>query len=185
MSHWQTGSNRFALASTVSLTQHNTRVLNDKEWLAEKAGHSEIVRLDTPASLNFTIPVLLQKKSIPALPKVDREPDKIQLPPRQVQITVNIRSTLLRDLPSEIKTNLGLQRIMLKSLLDTLLKSKPTVFCKYIHIYIQSQSKADVYDVETFNTAFNSEAYRILKSIEASARYTFAFDKPRAIINLY
>ena len=44
------------------------------------------------------------------------------------KITVNIRNTLLRDLPSETRTNLELQRVMLKFLLGTLLKSKPTVF---------------------------------------------------------
>ena len=85
------------------------------------------------------------------------------------KITLNIRNTVIRDLPSDIQTNIELQRVMLKSLLRTLLESKPTVFCKYIHIYIQSQTKADIYDVETFNTTFNTKACRLTKSNEASA----------------
>ena len=69
---------------------------------------------------------------------------------------------------------------MLRSLMSTLSKSKPTAFRKEIHIYIQSRNKIEVYDIDTFNTAFNTETYRHIKSIEASARYTYASDKPSA-----
>ena len=58
------------------------------------------------------------------------------------------------------------------------------VFYKDMHISKQSHY-ADVYDVDTFNTAFNTEAYRLIKSIEASARYTYASDKPSANPNPY
>ena len=53
MSDWHTGTNRFALTTTVNLTEHNTKVSNDREWIAAKASHSEFVRLDTPTSLNL------------------------------------------------------------------------------------------------------------------------------------
>ena len=47
-----------------------------------------------------------------------------------------------------------------------------------MHFYIQSRNKTEVYDVDTFNTAFNTKACRLIKSIEESARYTYASDKP-------
>ena len=74
---------------------------------------------------------------------------------------------------------------MLKSLMGTLLKSKLTVLCKDMHIFIQSQSKRDACDVDTFNTAFNTEACRLIKSVEAFGRYTYASDKPSANPNPY
>ena len=43
-----------------------------------------------------------------------------------------------------LKTNPQLQQVMLKSLMNTLSKSKPAAFCKDIHIYIQSRLKTEV-----------------------------------------
>ena len=78
----------------------------------------------------------------------------------------------MRDIPPEVKNSFQLQQVMLKSLLHTLSKSKPALFCKDVHIYIQSRPKSEVYDVDTFNTAFNTEACRLIKIIENTAKYT-------------
>ena len=74
MSHWHT--------STVNTTTHNIRVINDREWLTQKVSHSEVVRISKPISFNLTLPMSLQKKTVPALPKVGRDPDEIQLSSR-------------------------------------------------------------------------------------------------------
>ena len=55
------------------------------------------------------------------------------------KITVNIHNALMRDIPPEVKNSFKLQQVMLKSLLHTLSKSKPALFCKDVHIYIQSR----------------------------------------------
>ena len=52
------------------------------------------------------------------------------------RITLSIRYTLIRDLPSDIHTNYKLQTVMLKTLMSTLLKSKPTVFGRDIHNFL-------------------------------------------------
>ena len=83
----------------------------------------------------------------------------------------------MRDLPPKITGNSQLQQVMLKSLIGTLSKSKPKAFCKDIHIYIQARLKTEIYDVDTFNTAFNTETSRLIKSIENTAKYTNP-DKP-------
>ena len=82
------------------------------------------------------------------------------------KITLNIHNTLMRDIPPEVKNSHQLQQVMLKSLMHTLSKSKPALFCKDVHIYIQSRPKSEVYDVDTFNTTFNTEACRLIKIIE-------------------
>ena len=61
MSHWYIGSNRFALTSTVNTTTHSARVTNDKEWLAQRASHSEFVRLDTPRYFKRKTPQLYRQ----------------------------------------------------------------------------------------------------------------------------
>ena len=76
MSHWHTGTNRFALTTTVNVTTHNTRVINNNEWMATRANQSEYKRLDAPTSINLQIPPLLQKKNIPVLPRVGRNADE-------------------------------------------------------------------------------------------------------------
>ena len=47
---------------------------------------------------------------------------------------------------------------------------------KLRHGYKKTEGN-EIYDVETFNTGFNTEAYRLIKSIEQSATYTFSSDK--------
>ena len=59
----------------------------------------------------------------------------------------------------------------------SLLKSKHKVFCRDIHNFLQAKNKTEIYNVETFNTAFNTEACRLIKSIEQSARYTVSSNK--------
>ena len=65
MSHWHTCINRFALTSTVNLTDKDTSVRNDREWLAFKASRSEYARLDAPVPPKLDLPALLQKKNAP------------------------------------------------------------------------------------------------------------------------
>ena len=55
MSHWHTCTNRLALTSTIYLTTKNTRVINDREWVAAKASRSEFARLDAPTSLKIKV----------------------------------------------------------------------------------------------------------------------------------
>ena len=88
------------------------------------------------------------------------------------KITLNIRNTLMTDLPPKVRVNPQLQQVTLKSLMSPLSKSKPAAYCKDIHIYIQWRPKAEVYDVDTFNTAFSTEACRLTESIENTAKYT-------------
>ena len=88
------------------------------------------------------------------------------------KITLYIRNTLIRDLPPRVRVNPQLQQVMLKSLMNTLSKSEPSAFCKDIHIYIQSRPKTEVHGVDKFNTAFNTEACRFIKSIENTAKCT-------------
>ena len=76
------------------------------------------------------------------------------------KITLNIRNTLMRDLPSEARATPELQQVILKSLMSTLSKSKPTAFCK------------EIYDVDTFNTAFNTEACRLIFSTDPAVIQT-------------
>ena len=74
-------------ASTVNLTLHKTRLASDNKWLANKACHSQVARLDNPTSLTLAnLFALLQKKNISALPKVGREPDVIPMTLLQVQL---------------------------------------------------------------------------------------------------
>ena len=79
ISHWHTGINRFAPTSTVNLTDRETRVRNDKKWVARKASLSEYARLEAAIPLKLDLPVLLQKKNAPALPKVGRDADEREL----------------------------------------------------------------------------------------------------------
>ena len=53
---------------------------------------------------------------------------------------------------------------MLKSLMNTLSKSKPVAFRKDIHIYIQSRCKTEVYDVDT--PSANPNPYKKHKGTE-------------------
>ena len=57
----------------------------------------------------------------------------------------------MRDLPPKVRVNSQLQQVMLKSRLRT-----------------------EIYDVGTFNTAFNTEAGRLIKIIENTAKYTYS-----------
>ena len=91
----------------------------------------------------------------------------------------------MRDLPPKNRGNSQLQQVMLKSLIGTLSKSKPKAFCKDIHIYIQARLKTEVYDVDTFNTTFNTEACRLIISIENTAKYTNSFNRPSGNPNPY
>ena len=85
----------------------------------------------------------------------------------------------MRDLPPKVRVNPQLQQVRLKSLMNTLSKSKPVAFCKDTHIYIQSRLRTEVYDVDTFNTSFNPRACRLIKSIENTTKYTNS-DRPSA-----
>ena len=75
MSHWHT-SQRFAWTSTINVTTHNTRVLNDHEWVSTRSNLTEFRRLDTPTSINLLVPTILQKKNVSVLPRVGRNADE-------------------------------------------------------------------------------------------------------------
>ena len=78
----------------------------------------------------------------------------------------------MRDIPAKIRDSPQLQLVMLKSLMYNLSKSKPPQFCKDVHIHIASLPKSEVYNVDTFNTAFNAEAIKLIKAIEQASKYT-------------
>ena len=50
--------------------------------------------------------------------------------------TIMIRNTLIRDMSFEIYSNIELLRVMMKSLMHNLNRSKPVKFCKDIYNFL-------------------------------------------------
>ena len=86
------------------------------------------------------------------------------------RIAVNINNILVRDLPADIKSNIDLQKVMMKGLMSTLNKSSPKPFCQDLFNFITGKGR-EIHDVASFNMIFNQEACAIIKNMQQVKRY--------------